>query len=80
MGKKTLWKKKKLLVASNFSFSHSVFKRLVLQTRKNQDLFGKELRRLLLSELNPLPYTPFWDRPKFKDAADDNWNVAIEGF
>ena len=29
---------------SNFSFSHSVFKRLVLQTRKNQGLFGKGLR------------------------------------
>ena len=27
----------------NFSFSHSVFKRLVLQTRKNQGLFGKGL-------------------------------------
>ena len=32
---------KKLLVMSNFSFSHSVFKRLVLQTRENQGLFGK---------------------------------------
>ena len=30
-----------MLVTSNFSFSHSVFKRLVLQTRKNQDLFEK---------------------------------------
>ena len=29
---------------SNFSFSHSVFKRLVLQTHKNQGLFGKGLR------------------------------------
>ena len=29
----------RLLVTSNFSFSHSVFKRLVLQTRKNQGLF-----------------------------------------
>ena len=28
-------------VTSNFSFSHSVFKRLVLQTRKNQGLFAK---------------------------------------
>ena len=28
---------------SNFCFSHSVFKRLVLQTLKNQDLFGKGL-------------------------------------
>ena len=28
---------------SNFSFSHSVFKRLVLQTSKNQGLFGTGL-------------------------------------
>ena len=28
---------------SNFSFSHSVFNSLELQTRKNQDLFGKGL-------------------------------------
>ena len=30
---KTMWEKGKLLVTSNFSFSHSVFKRLVLQTK-----------------------------------------------
>ena len=30
--KKTLWEKEKLLIMSNFSFSHSVFKKLVLQT------------------------------------------------
>ena len=42
-GLKTLWEKEKLLVTSNFSFSRSVFKRLVLQTRKNQGLFGKGL-------------------------------------
>ena len=29
---------------SNFSFSYSVFKRLLLQTRKNQGLFGKGLK------------------------------------
>ena len=40
-GLKTLWEKEKLLVTSNFSFSLSVFKRLVLQTCKNQGLFGK---------------------------------------
>ena len=28
-GYKTLWEKEKLLITSNFSFSHSVFKRLV---------------------------------------------------
>ena len=43
-GYKTLREKEKLLVTSNFSFSHSVYKRLVLQTLKNQGLFGKGLR------------------------------------
>ena len=37
-GKKTLWVKEKLLVTSNFSFSHSVFKRHVLQASKKQGL------------------------------------------
>ena len=41
--KKKLWEKEKLLVTSNFSFSHSVFKRLPLQTRKIKGLFGKGL-------------------------------------
>ena len=38
-----MWEKGKLLVTSNFSFSLSVFYSLVLQTRKNQGLFEKEL-------------------------------------
>ena len=29
-GLKTLWEKEKLLVTSNFSFSHSVFRRLMM--------------------------------------------------
>ena len=37
------WEKEKLLVTSNFSISHSVFKGPVLQTCKNQGLFGKGL-------------------------------------
>ena len=45
-GTKTLWEKEKLLVTSNFSFSHSVFKKVLMQTRKNQGLFGKELKDL----------------------------------
>ena len=44
-GQKKLWEKVKLLVTSNFPFSQSVFKGLVLQTRKNKGLFGKGLRR-----------------------------------
>ena len=42
---KTLWEKEKLLVTSNFPFSNSVFKWLVLQPRKNQGLFGKGLKK-----------------------------------
>ena len=36
--------KREIAHTSNFSFSHSVFKRLILQTRKNQGLFGKGQR------------------------------------
>ena len=46
-GWKTLWEKEKLLITSNFSFSCSVFKRLVLQACKSQGLFGKELKNFL---------------------------------
>ena len=42
-GEKTLYEKAKLLVTSNFSFSHRIFKRLALQTCKDQGLFGKGL-------------------------------------
>ena len=45
---KTLWEKEKLLVMSNFSFSCSVFKLLLLQTCKNQGLFGKGLNNKIL--------------------------------
>ena len=39
-----MWEGEKLLVTSNFSISNSVLKRLVLQTCKNQGLFGNELK------------------------------------
>ena len=44
MGRKYCGKNEKLLVTSNFSFSNSAFKTLVLQTHKNQGLFGQWLR------------------------------------
>ena len=70
--KKTLWEKEKLLIMSNFSFSHSVFKRLVLQTRKN--LMVPIIRSMLnasnqllsqysvnhLSHINPFPNKPWF--------------------
>ena len=36
--------------------------------------------RFDFDDFNQFPNTPLWDRPKFKEAADDNWNVAIQGF
>ena len=44
MGEKDMWEN--LLVTSNLSFSHTVFKRLLMQTRKNLGLFGKGLGSL----------------------------------
>ena len=45
------WKWQKVLQMhwkhGNFSFSHNVFKRLVLQTHENQGLFGKGLKESL---------------------------------
>ena len=65
---KTLWEKEKLLITSNFSFSHGVFKRLELQTCKNQGLFGKELRLRMLkghrTSFNSLPQNPDLEQPK----------------
>ena len=53
-GWKTLWEKKKLLVTSDFFFSHSVFKRLVLQTHKTQGFFGETVKHggTLSNEVN----------------------------
>ena len=51
--------KEKMPVTSIFSFSYIVFYSIV-------DKFCH------LCYLNPFPITPFWDHPKFKEAADDN--------
>ena len=45
-----LWEKEKLLCTRNFS-SHSVFKRLILQTCNNNGLFGKGLNGQFLSAI-----------------------------
>ena len=65
--KKTLWGKEKLHILS------SVFKRLVLQTRKNQGLFGKALRYRDNSMMNATlsfpgnPYPPVIPKQHNKD-------------
>ena len=39
----TMWEKEKLLIMSNFSFTHGVFKTLVQQKHKKKGLFAKGL-------------------------------------
>ena len=48
----TVEKKEKLFVKSNFSFFHSVFRRLLSQARKNKGLFGKRLNAHIFRTLN----------------------------
>ena len=59
-GQKTLWEKEKLLVTSNFSFSHSVFKRLVSQGRQKESLCGNGLR-ILRYRLHRKHYGKKWN-------------------
>ena len=42
-------------ITHNFSFSHSIFNRLTLHTRKNQALFGKKLRNTVFLLTGPHP-------------------------
>ena len=42
---KTLWEKEKLLIMSNFSFSHKVFKSCLVLMRQNEYLWSKGLTK-----------------------------------
>ena len=55
--------KEKLLIMNDFSFSHTIFIRLVLQTRKNLGLFGRG---------SSLYNMTIFDRSKLKTFADKN--------
>ena len=54
-GQKTLWEKEKLLVTGNFSFSRSVFERLVSQGRQKVSLCGNGLKTLCEHEKMLVP-------------------------
>ena len=54
--------KGKLLIMSNFSFSYSVFKRLLLQTCKKKGLYGKGLRSVF-SKSGQKKKIPIYRRP-----------------
>ena len=65
---KTLLEKEKLLITSNFSFSHSVFKRLVFQGRQKVSLCGNGLTLYQATKILTLT--------KLKAFADDKFIVA----
>ena len=64
-GRKHWWKRRKLLVTSNFSFSTSVFERFVLQTSNNQGLFEKGF--IKISNLSSLGKKMFWKKGENAD-------------
>ena len=73
---KTLWEEGKLLVTSNFSFSHSVFKRPVLQTRKIKVLFGKGLKKITgKREIAVIPHFLFFEQC-FRLSKDDTGHLG----
>ena len=63
-----LLEKEKLLVTSNFSLSCSLFKRLVLQTRKKSELVWERV--------NSLPNNKILNLSKLKAFADNKINVT----
>ena len=79
-GLKTRCEKEKLLVTNNFSFSHSVFKRLVLQTLENQGLFGKGLiiyhTILLFNPLLDMPILGSFNSAANKDMMLEIWTIG----
>ena len=56
-------RKGKIACASNFSFSHNVFKRLLLQTRQMVSLCGNGLK------------VKTFETNEDRETNDDNWNV-----
>ena len=54
MGRKRCWERRNCSLRAISPFPHSVFKKLVLQTRKSQGLFAKGLRCKVRSKLASL--------------------------
>ena len=86
-GRKHL-EKERLLVRSNFSYSNSVFKGLVRQTRKNKGLCGRGLnlyqttivRKTLLKTLwekEKILLTQHFSSPTFSTHRKSDFNVQV---
>ena len=79
---KILWEKVKLLVMSNLSVSHSVFKWIVLQTRENQGLFGKGLKKItsIMGNGEDAVYQYFFIFPEYFCKNLKSWKQKWETF
>ena len=67
-GQETPWAKAEWLVMSPFSFSHCVFKRFVLQTRKKK-------KRASVGKDKFFPKQQILDSSKLKEFANDSLNL-----
>ena len=87
---KKLWEKEKISGHQHFllfpqcflpsHYQHFLLFPRFLPSPKQISAFQSGLFSFLpLLTINPFPNAPSWDRPKFKQAADDNWNLAIKG-
>ena len=78
-GQKTPWENKKLLITSNFSFSHNVFKGLVAYCRrpKNRSLFGRQLRFTRMHEKQIRLNYYFYAAKKYKRGMMGSINLKI---
>ena len=64
------WEKEKLVITSSFSFSHSVFKRLVSQGRQKVSLCGNGLIMTIFSSSH-------WLLPRIKNLETSGLSVTI---
>ena len=77
-GKKTLWKKEKLSVTCNFSFTYCVFKRIVLLTHKNKALIC--VGYICAASIDSLPNNKILDWSHLKAFADDKFEGSLTLF
>ena len=78
--KKALWEKEKLLVTSNFSFSHNVFKSCLLLMHQNEYLWSKGLRAIQPPRcINPFPSKQILDFTQTKRVCGRQFYFHVNG-
>ena len=78
-GRKYCGKKEKLLVTSNFSFSHSVFKRVVSQGHQNVSLCGNGLTLHQMTKIIDMSIFKAFADNKNKCNTKTDWLLVVLG-